>query len=186
MKVKELLFICLFASSLLFHSEAYISINIDPEDFDQVSDFLHTIMINEQPQSMMQTRKNYLLKSLLKKSIYGSIQLLGVMITLIGANVISTILIPEVPVVQDKQQEIIFQNQNDSNISNLKYSEMCNIDFGCNRNLCWKSCNTIVDGKNLWCYTSPKAHAGGIRDFHHCIDMDDCSICWDCIEPCHT
>lgn len=49
------LFICLCASLLLLHSEAFISVNIDPEDLDRVSDFFHSIIINEQPQAVIQT-----------------------------------------------------------------------------------------------------------------------------------
>lgn len=45
----RVVFIVLVGSLLLLHSEAYISINIDPDDLDTVSDFFHQIMINEQP-----------------------------------------------------------------------------------------------------------------------------------------
>lgn len=39
----------------MLHSEAFISVNIDPEDLDRVSDFFHSIIINEQPQAVIQT-----------------------------------------------------------------------------------------------------------------------------------
>lgn len=210
MKVR-VLFICLCISLLLIHSEGYISVNIDPEDLDHVTELFHAIVINQQPQSIIQIPKHRVILSFIKKTICGIIQLFGVMITLVGANVISSKWVPDAPMpvqlqrqseifvqnqnnsnnIQLKQSEmcnqpkIIVQNQNKSNNINLKHSEMCNIDFGCNKNVCWRSCNTNVEynGKKLWCYTSSKYRA---REFQHCVDANDCSLCWECIEPCHT
>lgn len=108
MKVKVLLFVYLFASLHLPHSEAYISINIDPDDLDRVSDFFHSIRISEQAQLIIPTHS--VIKSLLKKTVFGIIQLSGVMIALIGVNVISPHLIPDVQPVQHQTSEIIFQN----------------------------------------------------------------------------
>lgn len=182
--MKLLLLILFISTLLLLQSEAFISINIDPEDLDQMTDFIHTITINDQPQPIITNRKKRLIKSVLKKAIFSTIQLVGVMLSLVGANILSMNLVFDAPVQQNPkhvQPEIIFPNQN--NITkNIKYEDMCHIDHGCNRNLCWRNCNTVADRKEkLWCYTSPT-----LCQHHHCAHAKACSLCWDCIEPCHA
>lgn len=177
----RVLLICILSTLLLLHSEAFIAINIDPEDLDQVSDFFQSVIV--QTSAPMPTNRRVIIP-LIKKMTYSTIQLLGVMMTLVGANILSSFLTPDVAMSRQQQQqqsEIIFRNF--SNNIEPKYAEMCKIDFGCNKNRCWKSCNTVVGGKNLWCYASPEYHA---RNLQHCEVVSDCSLCWDCIEPCHA
>lgn len=166
----------------LLQSEAFISINIDPEDLDQVTDFIHTVTINDQSQPIISNRKNRVIISMVKKAIFSTIQLVGVMLSLVGANIISVNLVPDAS-MQQKQQfpqsENILPNQNKT--IKIKFGEMCHIDYGCNKNLCWRTCNTVADGKKLWCYTSPTS-----RKFQYCAHANECSLCWDCIEPCHA
>lgn len=176
MNVRVLLFIVmLYSSLLLLHSEAFISINIEPDDLDAVSDFFHQIMINEQP--VLLSEQNHVMKHI-KKTMYSIIQMVGIMITLIGANVITSMLDSAPYTNQQQQPEILFQN----NSVDIKHAEKCNIDFGCNKNICWRSCNVNVGEKKMWCYTSPDQ-----RSFRHqkCVNANDCSLCWECIEPCH-
>lgn len=156
MKVKVILLILFITTSLvMFQSEAFISISIDREDLDHVTDFIHTITINEHPQPLIHNRKRRVIKEMLKKAIFGTIQLVGVMCSLIGANILSMNLVPNAQVHQKQQllqQEIIFPKQKNLTNNIKSYEEMCKIDYGCNRNLCWKTCNTAVAGKKLWCY----------------------------------
>lgn len=170
MKVK-LSIICLFALMLLFQSEAYISINIDPEDLDRVSDFFHAIIINEQSQTLMHIPTRCIIIKWIKKMVFGMIQLISVMLALVGSNIISSKLIPDCQVQQQQnyEPETVFQTRNKSSDIIAKYVEMCDFDFGCDRNLCWRSCNRLVQGKKLWCHASPHA-----RDFQRCNDSNDC------------
>lgn len=69
MKLKVILCIWLFASMLLIRSDAFISINIDPEDLDRVSEFFHSIIINQQPQMIIQTSTRRVIISLIKRSV---------------------------------------------------------------------------------------------------------------------
>lgn len=169
MKVKVFLFIFVL---LLLQSEAFISINIDPEDLDQVSDFFQTININQQPHPI-NFRKCHVFKVMMKKTLFNTVQLIGVMFSLVGANIISTYLTPSPSQTIEVEKYIPIPNQNITNI--------CNTDYGCNNNLCWKTCNTINNGKKTWCYNSPT-----IRKSQFCAHANECNICWDCLEVCHT
>lgn len=190
MKVK-VLFICLFAFVLLLQSEAFISIQVDPEDLDYVSDFFQSIIINGQTQTIVHTPRHRIILSWVKKTTVGVFHLIGVMLALVGANMLSSNFIPDVP-MQVQQPKIKLSSvvepgkkiQIESKLSNVvpKYTEMCDVDFGCHQSLCWRTCHSIIKGKRQWCFTSPNSHG---REFHHCNKTNDCSVCWDCIESCH-
>lgn len=38
---------------------------------------------------------------------------------------------------------------------NAKFNDMCQLDFGCFRDRCWKSCNSMKNGQKQWCHNSP-------------------------------
>lgn len=175
----RVLFISLCIFSLLIHSEGYISVNIDPEDLNQITDFIQTFGMNDQSHPITLNQRNRACIKMMKDTIFGIIQLIGVMLSLVGANYLSMKLTPEVSVQQYKQPEIIFRNPTKAN--NFEDIKMCKIDYGCNKNLCWKTCNSIVNGTKLWCYASSTP-----GQFHRCSGAEDCSQCWDCIERCHT
>lgn len=193
MNVKVIISIVILTQSLmLLHSEAFISINIEPDDFDAVSDFLHQIMVNGRPVESVQSDNQALIVRHVKKVVFSIIQMLGIMLTLIGANLITTMLDYPVPAPApnfvNHRPQISYQEKsvdNYSKIIDIQHAEKCNIDFGCDRNVCWRSCNVNVSAseKKMWCYTAPDQ-----RTFHHqkCDSTSDCSLCWECIEPCHT
>lgn len=185
MKVK-VLFIGLFASVLLLNSEAFISIRLDPEDLERVGDFFQSIMINEQAHThWIHTPTHRIILSWAKKTAVGVFHLIGVMLALVGANLLSLNLTPDAQ-MQVKQQSIEPEKkiQASNDLSNVvpKYTDICDVDFGCHRSLCWKTCHIIVNEKKQWCFTSPDPH---VRQFQHCNKTNDCSVCWDCIESCH-
>lgn len=176
----KVIFACLFLTLLLiFHSEAYININIDPEDMDRVSDFFHTIMVNQQPPRLQSSTSCV---SIVKKAIYSSIHLVGVMLSLVGASALSSYLsLNEAPIQYIRQAEV--QNQNISRYMNrLKSAKTCSIDFGCHHNVCWRMCHADDPGLHLWCHTASNPLS---RKLQHCRASADCSICWECIETCH-
>lgn len=198
MKLFVVCFCLLFSSIILLQSEAYIAINIDPEDLERVSEFFHSIILSEQAQTIM-PRERHVIRMMLKKTIFGVIQLFGVMMSLVGATIISSTLLQDLPALQPNQMQQPQQppqqppqkpqhpqhSQQPQQLQQPKIDVLnCNnnnMDYGCNRNICWKSCFAKDDhGKNLWCYTAPK-----LRQFHQCNSSSNCSLCWDCIEACH-
>lgn len=161
---------------------------MDAEDLDRIGDFFQEI-ININNPMLAPVPWNKKMVKFVKNGLFASIRLMGVTTALVGANVISSYLIPDPGqpnrLIQDVgQQPRLQQSQiNLSNFSSItKHAEICQIDFGCHKNICWRSCHTNIQEQNLWCYTSPTPNA---REFYHCDDANDCFICWECIEPCH-
>lgn len=60
-------------------------------------------------------------------------------------------------------------------------TKKCAHDFGCERNICWRTCHSATK-KNAWCYTSPdiKHHK-----YQQCFYAHQCSPCWECLGPCN-
>ena len=94
--------------------------------------------------------------------------------SLVNANLITKLFEPNELIPQT------FTNQNMTRNS-IKPSELCNKDFGCDRNVCWRSCDVGSTDKNSespsWCYTTstPGCHVN-----RQCIYAHDCSPCWEC------
>lgn len=134
-----------------------------------------------------------------KKGLLSGVHLVGVMLTLIGANVISNywVVVPDqtqirpkaIPqtILNTKPPMIYKQESSNNKIDNFyqsvtKHADICQIDFGCAKNSCWRSCHSNNDQQNLWCHTAPTPNA---RKFYRCEEPSDCFICWECIESCH-
>lgn len=170
MKISNIVIILL--TLVLIQTNAHISIQIDPDDFDHVTEFFENIIINQQ-QPVVYRRFSVVL--VLKKVTVSIIQMIGIMLTLVGANLI-TEKFHEVQ-AQPKQNDLVVRN---NTINDL--IEMCNEkDFGCNRNVCWRTCVDDSEKENnsqTWCYTSPKPEK---REYHPCVYSYDCSPCWECI-----
>lgn len=66
---------------------------------------------------------------------------------------------------------------------NQSRPKKCNHDFGCDRNICWRTCHSSAGKKDAWCYTAPdiKQHK-----YQQCIYAHDCSPCWECLGPCNA
>lgn len=185
--------------------EAHIAINIDPEDLDRVGDFFEMIMNNNVDQVLMLliSRKTRLLRAM-KKGIVQSIHLMGVTIALVSANYISSYMVPAVdPATKVQQHTVVITptgvfteqvipqlpdaklttEKIGMEIGNITYhGEMCQIDLGCSNNVCWRSCHSNIQSSNLWCHTHLTPNA---RTFYSFDDVNDCFLCWECIEPCH-
>lgn len=124
--------------------------------------------------------------------------MLGIMLTLVGANLLTVQLSPTTTtmtttttaIATTTTTSIASENLNPQKFEtiykNLSISSnKCNMnDFGCNRNLCWRSC---VIKKNAdkdyisWCFSTPKESK---QNFHYCKNGLDCSPCWECAFPC--
>lgn len=104
------------------------------------------------------------------------------MLSLVGANLLTRALEPTSELQPNIiENTLIYQN------STFKPSEICKSDFGCDGNICWRSCIAEVNNEGKenvqsWCYAAPKS---ADRKFHPCERATDCSPCWECTGPCH-
>lgn len=150
-----------------------IAINIDTEEMQRIAELLvESYLANNLRQHIP---RRVAILSGLKKIASGSVQYIGIMVSLVGANVITKMI------ESSYQSQIILSENTTSAIE----SEKCPHDFGCDHNVCWRTCseNGIETRTNSWCYTSPTPEK---RQYKMCKDSFDCSPCWDCIHECQT
>lgn len=178
MKLIKLLVIFVFLCVLL-QVQTQIIIDIEPDEIPRFSEilvekYLEQVILNATPQ------KN--IAYLCKKASIAIIQLIGIMFTLVGANVLTEMINIAGKQQQQQQQYIpIIDNVTDS-----LPTEKCVNDFGCNRNMCWRTCNVESTDNEMfsWCFTKPPSK--NVNNVQSCTDAKDCSPCWSCFSQCHT
>lgn len=173
MKIFVLCTFCAFITSV----EAHILIDIDPTELQSIGEVLVESYMNH---NLIQ-RKVTVLRTIfshVSKFSVGVLQMLGVTTSLIAANIFT-------PWFQTKPQPVSIESyaQVSQNISKFKPSHKCPHDFGCDRNVCYRSCGNNVKTTTSFCFTAPNANS---RKLTHCVNNYDCSPCWSCIGVCHT
>lgn len=180
-------FIIIFSSMVL--TQAHIAIDIEPEEMQRIAEILveNYLTHNLSPHTTL-TRNGFFLR--IKKVSICAVQLIGITVSLVSANLLTSILDP---FVVPPTTMAIASNVN--NITASAYtptpSQLCNREFGCDRNVCWRSCDagSSVHLKNSthvmqsWCYTTPNQNA---RKYQQCIYPHDCSPCWECLGECNS
>lgn len=157
-------------------TSAHLVIDIEPEEMQRIAEVLVENYISHNLTPRTTSTRNIVF-SHIKKISLGVVQLMGITLSLVSANLITSKFEP----VIESDATI-----NNDNITVLKPS--CNRDFGCNRNVCWRACDadSSDNGKNKslsWCFTTPKPEA---RKYQQCIHSHDCSPCWECLGGCHS
>lgn len=168
-------------SSFSLHLNGQVTINIEPDDVQQISEVFQRIMYRSHPSTRISPVRCSLIP-LLKKITLNLFQMCGVMMTLFGANILT--------VKYEYSRKMDYSSLTYTNIkSKLSPPEFCKHDFGCNDNLCWRTCEEPIDGNvnaneeygDKWCYTTPMSN----RTYYQpCKENNDCSPCWGCITPC--
>lgn len=174
--LKVVIVFTLFFTSI----DAVIQIDIEPSELQSIGEVLvesyfHHNLIQREP-----SLRNTILTKIQNVSIT-VLQLIGVTASLVAANVLTPMLQTKIEPTTTTIVEKTYQN---SNIT-LIPSKMCPHDFGCDQNVCWRSCDTGVKGDNgkSWCYTTSNHQ---LKKYHQCIKPHDCSPCWECLGVCHT
>lgn len=157
-------------------NQASISIDIEPEDLRRIGEIVVGNYLRGPGNNIARSRTmiNTIISSC-KHFSMNIAQLIGIMLSLVGANLLTTMLEP-------------FTNTPMYKNTTLTPSQICKSDFGCDENLCWRTCDTKFDEgeqqiAQSWCFTSSKPTD---RNFQECKNSYDCSPCWDCLGPCHS
>lgn len=207
-KMKVLLSCVVLLSICLCQSDALIDINFGSDDLGRVNEFFETLYFNGRPELMQSP--THVANRIVKKSIYGSIKLSGVMLMLVGANLLTAkfeplviaprqqpeiiVIVKSLPPVQcqcnchcpQQQQCPPQQHQHEQQqFENLLLTndETSVTDYGCNKTVCWRACFAEKHEKRIpWCFSSPKPQK---REYHSCSSAADCSPLWECLEECH-
>lgn len=155
----------------LNNTSAHISIDLDPEELQRLGEILvqsyfeHNLLSNRAI-------------SQCKKITNGIYQSFGIMVSLVGANLITNMLQPYMPVGS------IMQESYPASIvhSTFKPTDNCDYEFGCDSGLCWRACDNTFNISHSWCFSSPKIQE---NNFQPCTFPHDCSPCWDCLSLCN-
>lgn len=169
-----ILSLCVFVNQ----ASASISIDIEPEDLQRIGEIVVGNYLRGDTIVRPRTMINTIILSC-KHFSMNIAQLIGIMLSLVGANLLTTKLEPfTIP----NTQTVMYKN------TTLTPSQICKSDFGCDRNLCWRTCDTKFDedeqqNAQSWCFTSPKPTN---NKFQECKNSNECSPCWDCLGLCHS
>lgn len=176
------IFVCLvFVSFIVAHN---VVINIDPDEMQRIAEILVEDYLTHNLMPQTNSRKKNIIVYV-KKVIFSVIQLCGITLSLVGANLMTKALEPSV------QMNNVF-NDNSSisratpNISRAIPMQICDRDFGCDRNVCWRSCgdkhNNGKKTTNSWCFTTPDLKK---YQYKQCNHPSECSPCWECLGSCN-
>lgn len=110
--------IIVFVSLCVFITESYKEINMEPEELQ--SSTIH-------PTALSRCKKS---------SIY-LVQLIGVTISLVSASVIAN-------KIESMMTQNTYSSINEHKTSILSPSQICNNEFGCDRNICWRTCGYFI------------------------------------------
>lgn len=177
--VVKIVVLLLILSAFLVNSN--IVINMDQDSLEQLGEMLIQNYIHNNLTPRTTFRKSMWGKTI--KFIVCVLHLIGITTSLIAANIFT----PFFQAINPK--EYATQSTGLNIISNPSYknttfapSDLCPHDFGCDRNLCWRTCHRgHKDEKLSWCYTT-KPNSG---KYSRCIEMPECSPCWECLGSCH-
>lgn len=159
---------------LFVHLNAHISIQIDDDGFLQVGDFLQTFVRGP----IRPYEHSFFLRNLYK-FVRVFVQMLSIMITLVGSNLITTKLTPAITLPQQGTKVEISLGNNVTN-----FNKQFKNEFGCRNNVCWKSCYTEDEDEiDFWCFTSPTV---ALREYKSCTYHSDCAPYWECLNSCHN
>lgn len=173
-KILIFFIICLFV-----YTHSHISIDMDANELQSLGEVLVESYFHH---NLIQRRVSLprTILSSIPKVIICVLQCTAVTGSLIAANIFTpwfqTMLTPNAYDIKSYEQY---------NNSTILPSKICPHDFGCDRNVCWRSC--IINGKESnvksWCYTRLNATS---NEYAECVHPHDCSPCSECLGVCHV
>lgn len=132
-----------------------ITIDIEPDELQKMGEILVEAYVQQQ---LTHRSISSVMLSNGKKIVYATIQLIGLLLTLVGANLATTklehFMIPSPSVVMNISAS--------AGVPTIG-PKMCKREFGCDRNACWRNCDSeLGDGEKSkaksWCFTTPKTN----------------------------
>lgn len=137
--------VLLIISSWVICVKTHISIDIDPVELQSIGEVLVESYLNNNLIQRSSSLGNTMI-GLIQKCACSMLQYIAITCSLVGANIITTML----------QHNVVVAPQ--STNSTLVPSKLCKHDFGCDDNVCWRTCNESGNDVAVvsWCYTTPE------------------------------
>lgn len=159
---------------LIHYTSAHILIDIEPDELQRLGEILVETYL-EQNTILRSGRMASI--SRCKKIAQSAAQLIGIMFSLVGANLLTNALQPLSNTPMDENIEAFTQP------TAFIPSKICKHEFGCDHGVCWRSCEDESSNSESWCYTSAPNETA---QFHSCKHTLDCSPCWKCGGVCNS
>lgn len=181
MKVLSLFLGVCVCAFYVCQTKAHITIQIEPNEIDQIVNILQTMIHQNHniQHPSVRIRLCQFLIPLAKSSMRCITQMTAIMMTLVGANLITTRL--EAPITS-------FQMTSINSPQSTETPQMYENSYGCASNYCWRTCENENDTikKNTqqkkWCITmKPNGTSFAAVE---CVDHHDCSPFWRCLSRC--
>lgn len=180
---KFVILFAIVAAIQLVRARITVTANMNPRELESLGSILVETYLRHNLIQCLPTARGAILAFILKipRAVYDFLNLTS---SLICAGILTPILHEkyvksEQKVVQSEPKPIVVQEY--SHPKNVMHKK-CDQDFGCDRNICWRSCHSDAK-KSGWCYSSPNVKH---HKYQQCIYAHDCSPCWECIGPCNA
>lgn len=158
------------------HTSGHILIDIEPDELQRLGEILVETYLEQN--TILHSRSSVNI-SRCKKIIQNAAQLFGIMFSLVGANLLTNTLQPLTMVNTPMHENTAAFTPHATFVP----SEICKHEFGCDQNLCWRSCDNGFNASQSWCFTAPKIEA---KNLQICSFSYECSPCWDCLGSCKS
>lgn len=186
MKVVSILILAVLCSSTLAH----IVLDIQPDELQRIAEILVQNYVDNNLGPLPRAARMHFFFHHVKKFGFTTMNMFGLIFSLTSANVITSMIELKYGLIKPSSTTSIPSSSTSTTITPSlfklnNYPEMCDniVRFGCDRNVCWRTCNSQNVTANSLCYTSPTPE---IHDYHHCTHSTDCSPCWECVDLCKT
>lgn len=191
--LKKIISTFFIVSSVLFliRVNGSIVIDIENDDVQRIGEILIQHYLEQQLTSTLsrttRTTTYSMIVSTVQTLSLSIVKMIAVMLTLVGANLITSKL------DSPSSQPIDYITNENSTINFCS-----NFEYGCKQNVCWRKCDKEVESNGIsekndtlainttfssWCFTTANPDE---RDFQQCDYSYDCSPCWPCLSPCHS
>lgn len=198
---KKFFFVGILISTILYVNGSII-IDMENEDLHRMGEILvesyfqHQLM-GHRPNQMA---SRSIILSQIKKITFNGVQLFGIMMTLVGANLLTSYFEPIINIHSTNSVSVINTTTTSMSSATINPTKLCAYDYGCDKNVCWRTCSEYSSGyidhhnkvheekmgeetAQSWCFTTSKPKE---QQFHPCEFSYECSPCWSCLGPCHS
>lgn len=173
--------LCLYFVLFLYvcQTKAHITIQIEPSQISKICEIIHALIHQNQIEMHPSSRFRLCLSVLpyVKSMMRGLVQMFGIMMTLVGANLITSRM--KASLTNNQLNAIAIPHP-----AVTMQMDICKNAYGCNSNLCWRTCgqanDTNKNAKQKLCITTKPNGTS----YETCEQAHQCSPCWSCLSRC--
>lgn len=148
---------------------ASIAIDLDEEELQVIA----ATLVENYIETNFRCNQNVNCLKFVKKSVANIGQFMGIMFSLVGANILTKMYENTV------QMPIITNGKNLNTIITDEIDNVCNHIYGCDGGRCWRTCDEKSELSKTICFTNPIFK-------QKCSSAEDCEQCGECTTVCES